>query len=53
MNFRSLVEKIFGEDKELAAAEKWFMEGGTPPKDKEDVCSKKTEKNTRQEETGK
>ena len=52
MNFRSLVEKIFGEDKELAAAEKWFMEGGTPPKDKEDVCSKK-KKNTRQEETGK
>ena len=32
MNFRSLVEKIFGEDKELAAAEKWFMEGGASSK---------------------
>ena len=40
MNFRKRLSKIFRGDKELTAAEKWFMEGGISPKDKEGVGSK-------------
>ena len=47
MNFRKLYSKLFGEDKELAEIEKWFMEGSSSSgdnnntsKDVDAICKK-------------